>query len=413
MNRKMYTIPSYRKCNLFILLSYSMQEIFYKFNPRREKETFSTNFLRREKYLSLLENHLNDNEIVILTWLRRIGKTSIMKLFIQELIEKYKVNSLHIFYISCDIYGLEKYSLLDLVREFRKIHGIKLTEQIYVFFDEITYKDSYQQQLKNLYDEWNIKIYATSSASSVLKDSKAFLTGRSRLLEVMPLDFDEYLLFKNIKISKAEWYLYEKYFEQYMSDGGIPEYVLNGEIGYIKALVDDIMYKDIIAYHNIKEKTIIKEFFLLLLERCGKPIGINKLANILWISPDTSTRFLWYFIDTYLFYLLPRCGKLNETIRSSKKLYCGDVGIKNAFLWFKDKWAVYENLIYLKLKKHTPCYYYQDETELDFIANKTLIEAKYGQELNEKQKKLFDKFPWKKHVIQWYEWYKAVDDILF
>gem|GEM_PF-4858423 len=67
MNRKMYTIPSYRKCNLFILLSYSMQEIFYKFNPRREKETFSTNFLRREKYLSLLENHLNDNEIVILT----------------------------------------------------------------------------------------------------------------------------------------------------------------------------------------------------------------------------------------------------------------------------------------------------------------------------------------------------------
>gem|GEM_PF-5604363 len=66
-----------------------------------------------------------------------------------------------------------------------------------------------------------------------------------------------------------------------MSDGGIPEYVLNGEIGYIKALVDDIMYKDIIAYHNIKEKTIIKEFFLLLLERCGKPIGINKLANIL------------------------------------------------------------------------------------------------------------------------------------
>lgn len=394
------------------MLSYMIQEILYKFNPRRENLWFSVNFLRREKYLSLLAKNLDEKDIVILTWLRRIWKTSIMKLFIQELIEKNKINPLNIFYISCDVYGLEKYSLMDLLREFRKIHGIKITEKIYVFFDEVTYKESYQQQLKNLYDEWNIKIYTTSSASSVLKDSKAFLTWRSLLMEVMPLDFDEYLLFKNIKIKKSEWYLYEKYFEQYMSDGWIPEYVLNWEISYIKSLIDDVIYKDIIAYYNVKEKTIIKEFFLLLLERCSKPISINKLANILWISPDTSNRFLSYFVDTYLFYLLPRCGKLNETIRSSKKIYCGDVWIRNAFLWFKDKWSVYENLIYLKLKKHSPCYYYQDETELDFIANKVLIEAKYWQELNDKQKSLFDKFSWKKYVIQWYLWYQDMDKIL-
>ena len=164
------------------MLSYMIQEILYKFNPRRENLWFSVNFLRREKYLSLLAKNLDEKDIVILTWLRRIWKTSIMKLFIQELIEKNKINPLNIFYISCDIYGLEKYSLMDLLREFRKIHGIKITEKIYVFFDEVTYKESYQQQLKNLYDEWNIKIYATSSASSVLKDSKAFFTWLSLLM---------------------------------------------------------------------------------------------------------------------------------------------------------------------------------------------------------------------------------------
>ena len=117
---------------------------------------------------------------------------------------------------------------------------------------------------------FNVKIYASSSSASLLKDKNAYLTGRQRVIEVMPLNFDEYLVFKNITIKKSDAYLIESYFEDYMSDGGMPEYVLTGDISYIQNLIDNIIYKDIIAYYNIKSESVIKDFYKLLMERSEK-----------------------------------------------------------------------------------------------------------------------------------------------
>ncbi len=148
----------------------------------------------------------------------------------------------------------------------------------------------------------------------ILKDQKAFLTGRSLVQEIQPLDFHEYLIFKNITIKKRDHYLYEKYFEEYIEIGGMPEYVLHKQREYLQSLVDDIIFKEIIAFHNIKKHQVIKDLYLLLMERAGKNLSINKIANILGISPDTAKRFLNMFEDCYLVHLLPRFGKSNEII---------------------------------------------------------------------------------------------------
>jgi len=123
-----------------------------------------------------------------------------------------------------------------------------------LFFDEITYKKDFHVQLKNIYDLYNAKVFVSSSSASGLKDQKAYLTGRHRITEILPLDFDEFLSFRKITIKKADKHLLKAYFEEYMEIGGIPEYVLTQEIEYLKQLVDDIIYKDIIAMHNIREK---------------------------------------------------------------------------------------------------------------------------------------------------------------
>ncbi|WP_297453102.1 ATP-binding protein [Persephonella sp.] len=386
-----------------------MEEIFYRFNPWWEGE-FKTDFIDRPKYTIPLISSIDNPSIEIITGLRRIGKTSIMKILISKLIKEKNVLPNCIFFISLDFYKLENLSILDIIEEYLKLQKIPFSEKIYLFLDEITYKKDFSVQLKNLYDLYNAKIFVSSSSASVLKDKKAFLTGREKITEILPLDFYEFLNFKGIKIKKADKHLLKAYFEDYMKIGGIPEYVLTEDLEYVKRLIDDILYKDIIAMHNIKEKTALKEFFFLLMERAGKQISLNKISKVLDISPDTAKRFFEYFLDTYIIYAIERCGKLNERLKSPKKIYAGDVGIRNVITGFRDLGAVFENLVFLKIKNKNPCYVLQDGIELDFLTDdKTLIEVKYGRKLNEKQLKLFNEFiANKKILIDSFEKYQSL-----
>ena len=376
-----------------------METILYRFNPWWEGEKASKGKIDRGKYTRKLFSLLNIKDIVLLTGLRRVGKTTIMKLFIDRLIES-GVEPRRIFYVSLDFYGLERFSILEIVEAFYKIQSISFSDKTYIFLDEVAYKEKFSIQLKNLYDLYNAKIFASSSSASILKDKKAALTGRERIIEVLPLDFFEFLKFKNIRIKKSDTHLLENYFEKYMMLGGIPEYVLTEDVEYIKQLIDDVLYKDIAAHYNIKDKSVLREFFYLLMERAGKQISISKLAKILDVSPDTIRRFVNYFEETFMIYLVERCGKTNERIKSPKKLYVGDVGIRNAVTGFRDKGAVFENLVYMAIKDQKPCYVYQNGVEIDFLTEDgSLIEVKYNDQLREKQRQVFETFKAKEKLL--------------
>lgn len=377
----------------------SFDDVLFAFNPWWE-DVYQLDALRRETYLTHLQGDLNTKEICFLTGLRRIGKTTLMKLLIKDLINVNHISPKNIFYVSLDYYGLENYSIHDLVSRFRQIHAHRLSDKIYLFLDEVAYHDKFHQELKNFYDMENMKIFASSSSSSLLRDKKALLTGRSKMVEVLPLQFCEFLQFKGLDIKRSESYLLEKHFEAYMNIGGIPQYVLSEDRSYIKELLDNILYKDIITFHNIKDPQLVRDMLSLIMERAGKQLSLNKIANILNISVDTTRRYLGYFEDTFLIYSIARYGTTNERVRSSKKIYAGDVGLRNALTGFRDKGAVFENLVYLAIKSEHPMYVYQDTIELDFMTTaSTLIEVKYNQELNPKQQALFDNFPAKEKIV--------------
>jgi len=135
----------------------------------------------------------------------------------------------------------------------------------------------------------------------------------------------------------------------------------------------------------------IKDFYKLLMERSGKQLSINKMANILSIGVDSARRYLSYFEDTYLIYTIEKSGKPGERIKNPKKIYAGDIGLKNVVTGFRDKGAIFENLVFLKIKHLNPSYVYVDGIELDFMTeNKILIEVKYNSVLNQKQQKLYN-----------------------
>jgi len=356
--------------------------------------------IEREKYLKILGETLDNKDIVFLTGLRRVGKTSIMKGFIARLIQQKNINPQYICYISLDLIALDDTEISQIVDEYRQIWRLESKQKIYLFFDEVTHKNNYQRALKNLYDLDNVKIYASSSSASLLRDNNAFLTGRQRVLEIMPLDFNEYLQFRKIHIKQADFHLKLSYFEDYMQDGGMPEYVLTRDLSYLQNLIDSIIHKDIIAMHKIKNIQVVKDFYRLLMERSGKQLSLNKIAKILSIGVDTARRYLSYFEDNYLIYTIEKYGKLNERLKNPKKIYASDIGLKNIATGFRDKGAIFENLVFLHIKNKSPSYVSSAGIEIDFITkDKFLIEAKYNSVLNTKQQKLFDKTIANKKIV--------------
>lgn len=377
-----------------------MKDLLYQYNPWWEDDFKLNNVIIREKYINVLTENIENKPIQFLTGLRRVGKTTLMKIIIKYMLDM-NINKNHILYISVDDYLLKDKTLTDIIDEYKKIHRIKFEEKIYVFFDEITFQKEYHLQLKNLYDKLNIKIFATSSSSSLLKDKKAYLTGRSMTIEVKPLDFEEYKIFKGIKVKQRDKVLNDSYFQDYMREGGLPENVLNPSREYLMNLVDDIIQKDITAYHGLKNHQILRDYYTLLMERNGKQLSINKIAAILKISPDTSRRYLYYFEETFLIHLLPRWGKTNEKLLSSKKIYACDLGVKHLFMGERDLGSYFENYIYLKLRNNKELYYfYENGNEIDFITSDgILIESKYNAKLKGKQKELFDRINAKQKIV--------------
>jgi len=377
-----------------------MEDLLFQYNPWWENDFNLKNIIIRKRYVNILKENIENKHIIFLTGLRRVGKTTLMKIIIKNLLDK-NIHKKNILYVSVDDYLLKDKNLFEIIEEYKKIHRIKFEDKIFVFFDEITFQSEYHQQLKNLYDKLHIKIFAASSSSSLLKDKKAYLTGRSITLEVKPLDFEEYKIFKNIEVKQRDKVLNDSYFRDYMREGGLPENILNPSREYLMNLVDDIIQKDIIAFRGLKNHQMMRDYYTLLMERSGKQLSINKIANILKISPDTSRRYLYYFEETFLVHLLSRWGKTNERILSSKKIYACDLGIKHLFMGERDLGSYFENYIYLKLRNNKDVYYlYEDGYEIDFFtSDHILIESKYNAEIKGKQKELFDRINAKQKFV--------------
>ena len=190
----------------------------------------------------------------------------------------------------------------------------------------------------------------------------------------------------------------------------MPEYVIKRDPQYLIDVINSIIEKDIILYHNLKDPATIKELFRLLCSRIGKPTSYNKLSNILKVKPETVKKYVSHLEKTHLIFVCERHSKsLNERVTSPKKFYIIDNGLKNVITPF-EKGNSFENLVFISLhKSRKPFeninYYSEKGTEIDFITENCLVEAKYGnRKLTKKQEAAFKKIKRKnKQIIKNYE----------
>ncbi|MBU1071335.1 ATP-binding protein [Patescibacteria group bacterium] len=356
-----------------------MEEILYLLNPWWLNKKFSSG-IPRPKYNQILNSSLRHKRAVLIVGSRRTGKTTLLHQLIKKLLQE-KTNPKQILYLLLDHPKLSSYKLLEIVQKFRQIHELKRSQKLYLFFDEVQYSPNWEQQTKALFDTEKVKIYLSGSASSQLLLKSPYLTGRLAKFTIFPANFQEFLTFKKIALSPSEHYLYPKIFDKYLQTGGYPEYLLQPDPTYFPDLINNILYKDIVALYGIRNPDLIRDLLLLLADRSGHQTSYNKLANILGLNNDTVKEYIYYLKNSLLLTELPRHStSRSKRIYSAKKFYLNDNGLLFSLTGKINLGSAAEQTLlhHLNDKFDQVNFHYENQREIDFIVNNQIaIESKY------------------------------------
>jgi len=347
-----------------------------------------------------IKPYFDSPEAIIITGMRRTGKTTLLNLIFDQIDSKNKIfvdleNPLNIKY-----FEEENYERIKISFEFL---GIDFTQKSYIFLDEIQFVKNLPSVVKYLIDHYKVKFYLTGSASFYLKNLfTESLSGRKHLFELFPLTFSEFLLFKESvlkipdtahEISKAVFETISPLYDEYVFFGGFPGVVLKTNVEEKKKALEEIFtsffQQEILQLGDFRRNEVIRDLILLLTQRLGSKLDIQKISKEIGLSRPTVYEYIAFLEGTFFLKTIrPFTRGKNSEIRKMPKVYLCDTGLAN-YLSHLDMGLLFENNIFQNLRQRGELNYYQKKkgTEIDFILNKKIAyEVKLTPQLSDARK---------------------------
>jgi len=326
----------------------------------------------REK-LSSIESYLNIPHAVIISGIRRCGKSTLLAQILKNYFSK------EIFYLSFEDERFIDFTSQDfnhLYEIFVEIYG----ERKIFFLDELQNIPKWELFVRRMQDQ-DFKFFITGSNASLLsRELGTRLTGRWVMIALFPFSFREYLDFKNIKFEPEDIFhtrkrgLLKRNFNHYLKEGGMPEYLKYQDTSLLKRTYEDILYRDIIVRHDIRDVKALRELCLFLISNISSLISYNKIKGLLGLgSVNTVKNYIQYLEDAYLFFTVNQFSfSVKQQAIAPKKIYAIDNGIAEAvaFQFSKNQGHYLENLVFLELKRNGhEIFYYKTKSgqEVDFV----------------------------------------------
>lgn len=349
--------------------------------------------VKRKEYLNKLIEWKDEQVIKVVTSIRRCGKSTLLLQY-QDYLRENGVADEQI--ISLNFEELENEDLLDYKALYSYIKERLCKDKMtYIFLDEIQNVSSFEKTIDSLYVKDNTDVYITGSNSYLLSGELAtLLTGRYVEISMLPLSFAEYKELSNESEENA--------FSEYMRYGGMPYIASMSKTEekvntYIEGIYNTVVVKDIEDRQKRREtdpdkrkindialhKTIAKYLSRVI----GSPVSVKSVTDYLIsngrrVSPNTVDDYMDALAESYIFYPAERfdiVGK--EILKSSKKWYIVDLGIRNHILPRKnyDLGFSIENIVYFELlrrgyKVNIGKY---GNSEVDFVAQKNGVLTYY------------------------------------
>ncbi len=274
-----------------------MDSILLEDNGHWVNQSIYGDFVSRE-ILDKAIKFLGTKEILALVGARRVGKSTLAKLLIYELLKS--VEAKNIFFINLEkpefIPYKEDASYLGVIFDaYLKLANPNREKKIYFFIDEVQIFQNWEIFIKSKYENSNIKFIITGSNASLLTSNYAtVLTGRVLKLEIHSFNFREFLRFKKLDFSTkiqrvANKIEISRAMDEYLKWGGYYSVIANSDEmlkkEYLMSVAEDIILKDIVPRYNIKSSQIIRDLFYYLVSNAATTLNYSSLGKKLSVDP--------------------------------------------------------------------------------------------------------------------------------
>ena len=336
---------------------------------------------------------LDGNRIVTITGIRRCGKSSLLGLAINRLLER-GVPRERILYVGFDderFLSMAPENFDELLQAYREMYPETPLKDVYMFFDEIQLIEGWELFVLRVYKNYCKHIFVTGSTAKMLSGEMASaLRGWPDEYREYPLSFDEYLSFKGIKanrFSEAGKAKLAVAFRGYCEEGGFPEVVLQQskteKVKILQSYFSTMLFRDLMEHYRISASPSVVRYFLKrVMNNLTKPTSINNIYNDLKsqglrVSKDSLYLWLDYACNIFMFRKVEKYDRLMVKQRSAPaKYYVADIALRNAVLLpeSEDAGKALENIVYLNLERslggEDHIFYFCGSKECDFVVQR-------------------------------------------
>lgn len=309
--------------------------------------------IRRDDYLKKIIGYRGKKIIKVITGIRRCGKSTLLEMYRDYLIED-GVAEKNIISINFD--DMRNTDLLDYKVLFNHLDE-KVGEGFYtIILDEIQNVENFQFVVNSLFLRDNVDIFLTGSNAYMLSGELAtYLSGRYIEINVLPLSFREFVIHKGMSDNL------QKAYRQYIELGSFPYLLQLDEASqiqeYLRGIYSTVVLKDILSRNKIGDVMMLESIISFMLDNIGNVVSIKKISDTMTslgrkINVRTVESYLAALVESYILYEVKRYDvKGRQHLKTLGKYYVVDIGFRNLLLGNKglDIRFVLENIVYLEL----------------------------------------------------------------
>jgi hypothetical protein len=323
-----------------------------------------------------LGKYISTSQVVIISGIRRCGKSSLMYL----LKEQMALNEPDYCYFNFDDERI--IADISILENIYNLHLETYAKEPVLFLDEIQNIKNWEKFVNRMYEQ-GIKVFVTGSNAKLLSSEiSTSLTGRNKLIELYPFSFSEYLRFigNNFTLNRLtpkSKSLLQNSFNNYGKTGGFPLVVKENDTELINGYFQDILYRDIISRYRLTQVNEIKQIGIYFASNIGKLFSYSTLQNISGVKSLSSIKdYLYYYEQSYLFFYLKKFDySVKKQIMNPKKVYTIDPAFAHRLgsHFSENKGRILENIVFIELlRRGKEVYYHAGKYECDFLVREGL-----------------------------------------
>lgn len=333
----------------------------------------------RQNYVDEIKKFIDVPLVKILSGVRRCGKSTILDMIKEELIDDKNINPQNIItrkyneIIYDDMTAKEMFN--DLIKEFVN------NNRYYLFLDELQEIKGWEKVVNNIFEKYNVDIYVTGSNSKLMSSEiSTYLSGRYVSIPVYTLSFREYITFKNKSNASIK-----EMFDEYLQYGGFPligisDFDTTSAYQVVEGIYFAVITRDISKRHKIRNKDLFDRVVKYVIENLGKTFSANSIVKFLkneqrTLSIETIYNYLKWLADAFIVYPCNRYDIQGKSVlKTQEKYYLSDISFKYSQFGYNSSMiaSILENIVYLEMKRRGYEVYVGKNAnkEIDFIGVK-------------------------------------------